>query len=428
MNTRNHLLCTFFAFLTGGLIHAQTPPVVVLAPGISWHAETGMEPRGDAPINDECSTVSEVVLPIGGSINFTGDNTGATAAYDFVPGSSLETVGPCVWHKFTTSACTNITVSYCATSPAFTGVVAFLSPGCPAGDDYQSFFTYNYDECGNGNGTIYYVSVPAGTWYLPVMMNTFTNSIGPYSIQVSSTACPTPPANDDCENAAPLIAGPWCSFTTYTTGGATESQPAIVCGEGAGFANDDVWFSFTATSSTMSIGARGMDDGDGEFTTGFDAVLELFSGPCDNLVSMDCADDSLWNQAEEITATGLTIGTTYYVRVYDRMPGYPAVPEFGICLVDGPGINIGMDDLILQEPWSLYPNPGNGTFRIQVNGAEGTAQLDVLDLSGRMVRTSRTTLTTGSGNVLDLVGLASKTYLVRLTRNGIRNEKRLIVD
>ncbi|HNK86134.1 MAG TPA: T9SS type A sorting domain-containing protein, partial [Flavobacteriales bacterium] len=66
--------------------------------------------------------------------------------------------------------------------------------------------------------------------------------------------------------------------------------------------------------------------------------------------------------------------------------------------------------------------------RIQVNGAEGTAQLDVLDLSGRVVRTSRTTLTTGSGNVLDLVGLASGTYLVRLTRNGIRNEKRLIVD
>lgn len=199
---------------------------VVTAPGVTWHPGAAEVRGGGAPVNDDCSTLPDMTLPMGGSVTFTGDNTGATSANDFEPGSPLDGVDPCVWHKFTTSGCANITVSYCATSPAFQAVLAILSPSCPTGADYQNFFSYNYDECGNGNGTIYYLAVPAGTWYLPVMANTFVNAVGPYTVQVSATACPVPPANDDCTNAVALTAQSWCNFSYHTTNGGTESMPA----------------------------------------------------------------------------------------------------------------------------------------------------------------------------------------------------------
>lgn len=410
-------------------LHAQTASShraghvlpVVTAPGVTWHpdAETGTR-GGGAPVNDDCSTLPDMTLPLGGSLTFTGDNTGATSANDFEPGSPLDGVDPCVWHKFTTSGCANITVSYCTTSPAFQAVLAILSPSCPTGADYQSYFSYNYDDCGNGNGTIYYTGVPAGTWYLPVMANTFVNAVGPYTVQVSATACPTPPANDDCANAVVLTAQSWCNFSDFTTNGATESMPAADCGSGPGFANDDVWFSFMATGSTMSIGAMGTD-------SSFNAVLELFSGDCGSLTSMACADDSLAGQAEEIAATNLNVGGTYHVRVYDWNPGYPAVPNFGICLVEGTGINIGIQEQGLEQAWSMFPNPGTGSFQLQYGGKSGLGSVEVMDVTGRVVRTFSMQLTSGHAQSFDLGNLRSGNYMVRLTVGDESSVQRLMV-
>ena len=102
------------------------------------------------------------------------------------------------------------------------------------------------------NGTIQYVALPAGTWYLPVMMNSFVGAVGPYNILVTAEACEAPPANDDCANAISLVPAASCSFEQFTTAGATLTLPAMDCGgQGAGFANDDVWFSFTTPRRSL---------------------------------------------------------------------------------------------------------------------------------------------------------------------------------
>ncbi|MCC6839805.1 MAG: T9SS type A sorting domain-containing protein [Flavobacteriales bacterium] len=415
------------AICLSSALHAQSTPSgssralpVITAPGVSWHPETAADVRGGGPLNDDCSTLPDATLPLGGSIVFIGDNTGATSANDFEPGSPLDGVDPCVWHKFTTSGCADITVSYCATSPAFQAVLAILSPSCPTGGDYQNYFSYNYEDCGNGNGTIYYQSVPAGTWYLPVMANTFVGAVGPYSVQVSATACAVPPANDDCANAAALAAQNWCSFSYFTTAGASGSMPAVDCGPGAGFANDDVWFTFTATAGTMTIGAMGMD-------SSFNAVLELFSGDCGSLTSLACADDSLAGQAEQLIATTLNVGETYLLRVYDWNPGYPAPADFGICLVEGSGINLGVDERGLAQAWNVYPNPGTGSFQLQYSGRSGVGTVEVMDVTGRVVRTRSMQLVPGHPQQLDLEGLRSGNYMVRLTMGGSSSVQRLMV-
>lgn len=421
-------ICLSFA------LHAQTTPLVqsralsvVTAPGVTWHPDAATAARGGGPVNDDCSTLSDVTLPLGGSITFTGDNTGATSANDFEPGSPLDGVDPCVWHKFTTSGCADIVVSYCATDPAFQAVLAILSPSCPTGADYQSYFAYNYDDCGNGNGTIYYQGVPAGTWYLPVMANSFVGAVGPYSVQVSATACAVPPANDDCANAAALTAQSWCNFSYFTTAGATESMPAADCGGGAGFANDDVWFSFTATASTMTIGVLGGDPADDSTFAGFNAVVELFSGPCSDLNSMGCVNDSMGNQAEQLVATGLNVGETYNVRVYDWNPGYPQPAEFGICLVEGTGLNLGVGEQEQVHAWGLFPNPGAGSFQLHYTGKSGLGTVEVMDVTGRVVCTRLMQLMPGQVQQLDLEGLRIGDYMVRLTVGGESSVQRLMV-
>lgn len=400
---------------------------MVTAPGVTWHPEAASTARGGGPLNDDCSSLSDVTLPLGGSITFSGDNTGATSTNDFVPGSTLDGVDPCVWHKFTTAECANIVVSYCTTDPAFPAVLAILSPTCPTGDDYQSFFNYNYTDCGNGNGTIYYQSVPAGTWYLPVMANSFMNAVGPYTIHVSSSACPVLPANDECTNAVALTVQDWCDFNYFTSAGGTESMPAVDCGGNVGFANDDVWFSFTATASTISIGVLGGDPGDDSTGTGFNAVVELFSGACDNLTSMARANDSFGNQAEQLVATGLNVGETYMVRVYDWNLGYPDPAIFGICVVEGDAIDMGTGELGLDQAWGVYPNPGAGTFQLRYSGKSGLGTVEVMDVTGRVVSTQVMHLAPGQNQPLDLEGVGSGNYLVRLTMGGESSMQRLMV-
>lgn len=170
----------------------------------------------------------------------------------------------------------------------------------------------------------------------------------------------------------------------------------------------------------MSVGAMGTD-------SSFNAVLELFSGDCGSLTSMACADDSLGGQAEEIVSANLNVGGTYHVRVYDWNPGYPAVPEFGICLVDGNGINIGIQEQGLGQAWSMFPNPGAGTFQLRYQGKSGLGTVEVMDVTGRVVRTLRMSLIPGHVLPMDLGHLRGGNYMVRLTVGGESSVQRLMV-
>ncbi|MGC4040801.1 MAG: fibronectin type III domain-containing protein [Flavobacterium sp.] len=125
----------------------------------------------------------------------------------------------------------------------------------------------------------------------------------------------TRPSNDDCANASFAIVNQNlnCVQTTHgTLAGATASTPTTTCG-GAGAANDDVWFTFTATSPTHIISFNNV-------TPATDISYAIYSGTCTGLTQVGCN-----------TGAGLVAGTTYYIRVFST--GTAAVlSTFDMCI------------------------------------------------------------------------------------------------
>lgn len=378
--------------------------------------------RGGNPVNDECDAAVNQDLAIGGSVTFTGDNTGATDS------QGADSLGvPQVWETFTTTECANLQLTYCGTNPAFGNALLALFVDCPFSDFIPSS-DFDQTTCSDGNVTIFYNEVPAGQYYYAVMLDPANGAEGAYTITVSASACtppPPPPANDDCAGVVSLPVNSWCNFQYFTGAGATETLPADSCNGFLGSAEDDVWFSFVATATDLTIAVQGNDDGDGDNATGYDAVMELFA-TCGSGSPLTCSDGSLGSELEQIDATGLTVGTTYYVRVFDWYDGLWPDHAFGICVSTSSDVNIGMEENSTSA-FSLYPNPGTGVFNLQYSGKNGLANIEVFDVTGRIVYNTQAQVATGSTSSMDLTGLVAGNYNVRLTVGDVRTEQRLMV-
>lgn len=138
---------------------------------------------------------------------------------------------------------------------------------------------------------------------------------------------PAQPANDYCGNAVPL------SVYTNTCGGAvsgningaTQSATPTTCDGYASTQANDVWYTFVATAASHDITVVP--------SSGLDAVVDLRTA-CPG-TTIDCEDTGGGEGATEILhATGLSIGTTYYVRVYDYTGANnpPTTSTFTICV------------------------------------------------------------------------------------------------
>ncbi len=112
----------------------------------------------------------------------------------------------------------------------------------------------------------------------------------------------TAPSNDNCSGATSLTVG------TINTNGRLSNATAstgIPMGTATGAPDDDVWYSFNATSSVINIAVNPGS------TMGADLpMIQLFSGTCaGGLTPVTFGYGSLG-------ATGLTVGQTYFARVY----------------------------------------------------------------------------------------------------------------
>ncbi|MBX9448978.1 MAG: T9SS type A sorting domain-containing protein [Taibaiella sp.] len=145
------------------------------------------------------------------------------------------------------------------------------------------------------------------------------------NVLISFTTAAPPPDNDDCENAIEASVGTdmTCSMVTSgTTEGATLSEDVTApgCGTASGL-NDDVWFYFEATSTSHLISVMNVTAVVGSST---DIVSAVYSGTCGDLVAEACSDPNNY------TVEGLTIGETYYVRVWTY--GTTSQVDFDLCI------------------------------------------------------------------------------------------------
>ena len=307
-----------------------------------------------APANDQCSDITPEALTVGGSLTFTGTTVGATATNDFEVGSDLEGLDPTVWHAFTTTECTNVTISYCDTDPAFEGVWIFISPSCPAGNDYILASSSDFTTCASGNVTMEYIALAPGTYYVPAQYEA-TTANGPYSIAVSAVLALLGIAQQVPQRV----------MSTYTSDLRTINNTSD-CSDGPAV-------DYTLQSTTI--------------TQGTSVTMTVLNGPA------QYADDQVvvwvdWNQDEDFTDAGevfqltstdanvtftgdisapadAALGST---RMRIRMLytgnaspcGYAQYGE-----VEDYSVNVDLSTgltMVQEVAWSIFPNPSNGVL------------------------------------------------------------------
>ncbi|WP_177731819.1 choice-of-anchor L domain-containing protein [Flavobacterium inviolabile] len=159
---------------------------------------------------------------------------------------------------------------------------------------------------------------PSTTYDVYIRSLCSTTDISNWSFRKSFT---TKPVNDEC-SAATVVSVNGTSACTLTTPGtligATGSTNPSTCG---GTADDDVWYQFTATSTTHSIKLLNVTGS----TT--DLMHTLYSGTqCSNLTEIYCSDPNT------SIASDLIIGQVYTIRVYSYTSTPGQTSSFDVCV------------------------------------------------------------------------------------------------
>lgn len=290
---------------------------------------------GPIPAGAVCSTAPSISLPY----SATGQTT-ACYGNDYSNAStgscgSLYESGEDRVYALTVSSsqCIGITLSNAST----TSIGFQVYSGCPGSVSASCIGNF-----GGSNPLTGTVTLPsAGTYYI-VVDNWATPNNCTYDIAVTSFG--SGPANDLPCNAATL------ALNTNLTGDNSCSSGASEPGAPACWTSGNlntVWYSVICPSSgQLKIRTT--------LGTCSNTQIALYSGTCSSLTMVACNDDapscgssSYYNS--EITATGLTSGATYYIRVDGT---YDLTGTFDIMAVDG---SVGFPPAAGQDCSS--PNP-----------------------------------------------------------------------
>lgn len=163
-------------------------------------------------------------------------------------------------------------------------------------------------------------------------LDVFNGTVSDFNNLIGSSAS-TPP-NDNCANATTLTSNTTCSNTSGTLNGATVDgfplQPTCDA-FGSSASQKGVFYKFTATSNSHTITVTPTGSG----STAVDAVVTVYTGTsCNSLNQFDCfgGTGGAGGTQKSKTVTGLTIGNTYWIRIYDYGSVDPALPDFQICV------------------------------------------------------------------------------------------------
>lgn len=265
------------------------------------------------PANDNCDA-AQTLTPSLGTCTGTGPYTtlGATASTQTSGDGSGKDDD--VWFSFTTGA--SSAYSYSAT----------LSNRVYTPFSGQSVIELWASDCGTGTGTFinwysftttasFGVLSPNTTYKIRVYTYSTSTRLTSFDICVSYNI--PPPANDTYLNAKTISlvsSSTVCttSFTGETTLSATGENPPACSGASTSPPND-VWYKFVATKTTAYFEIKNIAQVAGSSTLMWMQVLQSSNtGPL-----KFCSNTNSMNFDGSDAAHTLTIGTTYYLRVYN---------------------------------------------------------------------------------------------------------------
>ncbi|MFH1373305.1 MAG: GEVED domain-containing protein [bacterium] len=137
--------------------------------------------------NDNCADVTPVAVESGVTVTLTGENTCASNDCPDLPYLGV------AWEAFTIDTLSAVTIDFCGTAPAFEVVATTIYTACPCDGGVESYeaSTYDWYLC-DGNISMTFDILPAGTYYIPVVSNDPNYSPinyyyeGPYTINISA--------------------------------------------------------------------------------------------------------------------------------------------------------------------------------------------------------------------------------------------------
>jgi len=362
--------------------------------------------QGPTPVNDECTGAVNQDLAVGSTVTFTGDNTGAT---DNGEGLGIAAV----WEQFTTSECANLELTYCGTTPPFGNGFSRIYQGCPF---TLSIAAASFDDttCADGNFTLFFEDVPAGTYYYPVMLDPANNAEGPYTISVTASEC--------------------VAHTAYCI-----PNPVNGTSDGDYITNVELGdINYSAPSDTNYVDNTNLSTDlarDGNYTM---TIIGGAYAPDTYAAWIDYNNDFVFSANEklgeaqtvtdsaEVVTINFTVPATadlgparLRVRcVYSIAGNIEACTDYTYGETEDYTVNILMSVGVAENSASLFsvlPNPSNGDFQLVAGHANGPAVIEMMDMAGRTVYNEQANLNTGARHTISLAGkLAPGTYALRV--------------
>ncbi len=284
-----------------------------------------------APANDACG--SAINLAVNSICSSTaGTSYGATQSYTSVCNGSPDDD---VWYKFTANNTQQIiTVT---PSAGMDPVIEIFSGTCGAFNSLDC--VDNNATAGSETGTE--IGLTPGTVYYVRVFDYWSGNGGfPFSICVTGQSI----TGDDPCNAINLgTVSADCNYNTFNNTSATATSSSLaptpsgcVGGSGAmigGYSasSHDMWFKVIVPASGNIFITSEPNVAPSRIS---DGVMALYSGACGSLTQIACSDDHNYpgmanDNLPYITTTGLTPGTTVYIRYW----GFgTSTGNFGLCV------------------------------------------------------------------------------------------------
>ncbi|TPD69860.1 T9SS type A sorting domain-containing protein [Flavobacterium microcysteis] len=267
------------------------------------------EANAQAPINDDCSNAISLSVNMDVSCTLKTAGTLEGATNSGVP-TATGTADDDVWYSFTATA-TSHRIKLVDISNDTDLVHEVMDGNCNSLTLLSS---------SNPNSS-FVTGLTVGSTYLIRVFSHNSGTSEPTTFSICVSVAPASPINDDCNNAIAVPVNIDNSCTLKTAGtlvsatNSNESEPSI------GNADDDVWYTFTATANSHRIRLLNIE---GDITN---LVYEVFEGSCGNqLISLYISDP------ESNVISGLTIGSTYYLRVFSYESVAPESTTFDLCI------------------------------------------------------------------------------------------------
>ena len=259
-----------------------------------------------------------------------GATTFSAIMYVYRPTNSSDSWGIHVAQSNSSTTNTTVSISGLTTTVPNTVTMAFW--GSPASNTWGTLGGAGWSKTGLSNQ----YRNAAGSRLSHTAAYNILSSAGsvPATSQVQSSSQSTrtsiicwyeyipPPINDDCSGAISLTPGLTCTNTNDNFYGSTVSASPTITGSCAGSVIYDMWYSFVAPSSNVSINMSNVGT---DITS---PGLELLTGAAASMYSIACGTSS-------IAASGLIPGNTYYVRTYSAGGSAPTSATnagFDICI------------------------------------------------------------------------------------------------